>query len=522
MACAARALRWLNARHPAGAIRVNYKRAFQSHNLQPSQIGLFGNQQRRLGSNAGRFGSTVSIIDSPIFSGSFSTAETREIWSDARRTSLFLDFEAALAKVQAKLNIIPQKAADEIIKTCRSDFIDFDKLAEKTQLIGYPVLPVVQQLVQKVNQIEPKLGEWTHWGATTQDLTDTAVVLQLRDTLLLVESELDRITKALVTLCEKYKSTPMAARSNLQQAVPISFGFKMARLLATFRRHRDRLEELRPRLLILEFGGAAGTLATIPDQPEDSGLKSQDKAPLGLQCQKLLAEELGLAVPAIAWHTERDNFAEVANYLAILTGTCAKFATDLKLMMQSEVNEAMEPYVPHRGSSSTMPQKRNPIGSAYICAIASSVRTMAAGVTEGMVADHERSTGPWEIEWIMLPQICSLSHACLKHTAYLLEGLEVNLEGMAANLALSKGAIVSEAVMMGLGASIGRQYAHDKVYALCREAQAKDRPLIELLIEDKEIKESGVSKEELERLCDPARYLGLSEAMVDSVLGSIK
>jgi 3-carboxy-cis,cis-muconate cycloisomerase len=433
-----------------------------------------------------------------------------------------LDFEAALAKVQAKLDIIPQKAADEIVKTCSSDFIDFDELAKKTQLIGYPVLPVVQQLVKKVNEVEPKLGEWAHWGATTQDLTDTAVVLQLKETLILVEAELDRIMEALVAICRAHKSTPMAARSNLQQAVPMSFGFKMARLLATFQRHKVRLRELRPRLLVLEFGGAAGTLATIPDHTSDSTSKAKGTTPLGLQCQQLLAEELGLAVPAIAWHTERDNFAEVANYLAILTATCAKFATDLKLMMQSEVNEAMEPYVPHRGSSSTMPQKRNPIGSAYICSIASSVRTMASGMTEGIVADHERSTGPWEIEWIMLPQICSLSHACLKHTAYLLEGLEVNKEGMAANLALSKGAIVSEAVMMGLGKAMGRQYAHDKVYTLCRQAQTEDRPLVELLVEDEEIKASGVSDEELKRLCDPANYLGLSEVMVDSVLGSIK
>lgn len=365
----------------------------------------------------------------------------------------------------------------------------------------------------------PSHVRWAHWGATTQDLTDTAVVLQLRDTVKLVERLLDAILNALAKLCEKYKKTPMAGRSNLRQAVPMSFGFKMARLLATFGRHKQRLSELKPRLFVLQFGGAVGTLATIH---EGSSYKAHPAKPgdepLGLRCQKLLADELGLGVPEIAWHTERDNLAEVASFLAILTATCAKFATDLKLMMQDEINEAREPYVAHRGSSSTMPQKRNPIGSAYICAMASSVRTMSSGMVEAIVADHERSTGPWEIEWIVLPQICALSHACLKQTHYLLDGLEVDEEGMARNLALSKGAVVSEAVMMGLGKTIGRQYAHDLVYDLCRKAQLEDKSLLELLRADEGIKKAGLTDEELEKLCDPADYLGLSEAMVERVL----
>ena len=464
----------------------------------------------------------TTIIDSHIFGNSFSTPETKDIWSDRTRTDYYLKFEAALAKTQASLNIIPQKAADEIIKHCKLEELDFDEVRKKTELIGYPVLPIVQQVVSKVNAVEAKLGEWTHWGATTQDLTDTAVVLQLRDTFNVVEKSLDAIVNALVKLCTTYKLTPMAARSNLQQAVPISFGFKMARLLATFQRHKQRLLEMRPRLRVLEFSGAAGTLATIDERSSYAAPPPLGDTPLGLRCQELLALELGLGVPAIAWHTERDNFAEAANLLAMLTATCAKFATDLKLMMQSEVGEAREPYVAHRGSSSTMPQKRNPIGSAYICAMASSVRSMAGGMTEAIVADHERSTGPWEIEWIMLPQICTLSHACLKHTHYLLDGLEVDEEGMAQNLALSRGAVVSEAVMMGLGKTIGRQYAHDLVYDLCRKAQLEKRSLLELLLASDDIKKAGLPEDELHRLCDPANYLGLSEIMVDRVLASVQ
>ncbi|KAF2148458.1 L-Aspartase-like protein [Myriangium duriaei CBS 260.36] len=314
----------------------------------------------------------------------------------------------------------------------------------------------------------------------------------------------------------------MAARSNLQQAVPVSFGFKMARLLASFLRHRERIDELAKRVLIVEFGGAAGTLATISESTSYAVKPgAPDDEPLGLRCQALLAQELGLSVPLIAWHTERDNFAEVAGFFALLTATCAKFATDLKLMMQTEVGEVSEPFVHSRGSSSTMPQKRNPIGSAYICAMASSVRSMASSMVEAVVADHERSTGPWEIEWIMLPQICCLTHSTLTHTEYLIEGLEVSEDAMEKNLAITKGNIVSEAVMMGLGRALGRSFAHDLIYDLCRKAVQDDIRLVDLLLADEQIGKSKVTEDEIRRLCDPANYLGLSRTMVEKVLTQV-
>ncbi|KAK3106775.1 hypothetical protein LTR53_018096, partial [Teratosphaeriaceae sp. CCFEE 6253] len=241
----------------------------------------------------------TTVIDSAIFGNVFSTPEIAAIWSDKQRTAYFLQFEAALAIAQAKLAIIPQKAADEIVKHCDVEVLDFDELRRQTELIGYPVLPMVQQLVRKVNAVEDQLGEWAHWGTTTQDLTDTAMVLQLRDTIKLVEQSLDGIVTALQKLCEKHKATPMAARSNLQQAVPISFGFKMARLLACFLRHKARLTELKPRLLVVQFSGAAGTLATIASASSYNAPDFVDGVPLGLRCQELLAEELGLGVPEI-------------------------------------------------------------------------------------------------------------------------------------------------------------------------------------------------------------------------------
>ncbi|EIN12691.1 L-Aspartase-like protein [Punctularia strigosozonata HHB-11173 SS5] len=456
----------------------------------------------------------TSVADSVIFRTIFSTPESAQIWNDKRRTQYYLNFEAALARAQARLEIIPKHAAQAISERCSLELIDWVKLEEQTKLIGYPVLPVVKQLVTSVNEIEDGLGEWAHWGATTQDVTDTATVLQLRDTMELVSASLDQITSSLRVLCAKYRSTPMAGRSNLQQAVPISFGFKLARLLATFERHRTRLAELLPRLLVLDFSGAAGTLATLSPSGESD---------IALRCQHEVAVELGLGVPEIAWHTERDRIAECGGFFALVTGTCAKFATDLKLLMQNEVGEASEPYVPHRGSSSTMPQKRNPISSVYITAMASTVRQLSAALYDAMVEDHERSTGPWEIEWIVLPQICTLAHACLIQTRDVLDGLEVHEDAMRRNLDLTRGAICSEAVMMGLGPFLGRQVAHDLVYDLCHRSATEGRPLYELLLEDQKVYVNHrLSAEQLQKLCDPGRYLGSSERMVDRVLNGGK
>lgn len=485
--------------------------AWQTHNISKCHVS----PNFMLSSTECHIAKMTSVQDSLIFRNILSHPPTAEIWNDRTRTKYYLDFEAALAKAQARLSIIPQDAADAIVKVCFDvdTLIDWDLLRQQTEHIGYPVLGVVQQLVARVNERSPtgeKWGEWSHWGATTQDLTDTASVLQIRDTLNVIENFLNQIISALRDLSQKHKSTPMAGRSNLQQAVPISAGFKFARLLATFLRHKDRLGELRKRVLVLEFGGAAGTLATLSPGGSDD---------IGLRCQEELAKELGLDVPDTSWHTERDRIAEFGFFCTLVTGTCAKFALDLKLEMQTEVNEMREPYAPHRGSSSTMPQKRNPIGSVYVTATAATVRQLSAALSESMVGDHERATGPWEIEWIVLPQISTLTSACLRHTAENLQGLEVDEENMKRNLDISKGMIVSEAVMMGLGPTLGRQRAHDLVYDLCREASLTGKPLLELLDGNKDIE---LPRQELERLCSAQNYLGLSEQMTDKVLALCK
>jgi 3-carboxy-cis,cis-muconate cycloisomerase len=441
-----------------------------------------------------------TIIDSAIFGDIFSTPAMRRVWSDENRTAKYLQIESALAKVQGELGLIPAEAAAEIIRVCSIENIDMVKLKAQTERIGYPVLGVVSQ----INALcRDKLGEFCHWGATTQDITDTATVLQVREALEIVEADLIALGQGLAKLAREHRDTPMIGRSNLQQAVPVTFGYKMAGLLAAVQRHLERLAQLRPRALTGEFAGAAGTLASL-----ERG---------AMQTQEGLMRELGLAQPVIAWHTVRDSIAEVGTFLGLVGGTLGKLSMDVKLMMQTEVGEVYEPFAHGRGSSSTMPQKRNPISSCYIHAAISVVRQHAAAMLDAMVADHERSTGPWEIEWIVLPESFCLMAGALAQARAVVDGLEVDTQRMRANLDMTNGLVVSEAVMMGLAPYIGREYAHDLVYDICREALRANRPLLDLLAEHPQIN-PHVTREALARMCDPANYLGQSGLMVDRVL----
>ena len=445
----------------------------------------------------------ASIIDSSIFQGIFTTDAMRHVWSDENRTAKYVEIERALAIVQGRLGIIPQEAADEIVRHCRIENIDMARLRQQTERIGYPILGVVTQLNQLCRD---KLGEFVHWGATTQDITDTATVLQIREALELVDGELAAIAQAMGELAKAHRLTPVIGRSNLQQAIPVTFGYKIAGLLSAVLRHRERLAQLKERVLVGEFAGAAGTLASI-----ETG---------AMETQAGLCAELGLAQPVIAWHTIRDNIAETGALLGLIGGTLGKLSMDVKLMMQTEVGEVFEPYHHGRGSSSTMPQKRNPIASCYIHAAISVVRQHAAALMDAMVADHERSTGPWEIEWIVLPEAFCLIAGALKQSRAVVEGLEVDAGAMRRNIEMTGGLVMSEAVMMGLGPYIGREYAHDLVYDLCRESLAKKTPLLELLVANPEIARH-VDRAALERMLDPANYLGQSGVMVDRVLARL-
>lgn len=442
----------------------------------------------------------ASVVDSSVFGNLFSAGAMREVWSDRSRTRRYLDFERALATVQGRAGMIPPEAAAEIARCCDVDLIDMDKLRAQTERVGFPVVGLVSQLTALCRD---GLGEYAHWGATTQDVTDTATVLQIRDSLELVAADLAALSATLAELARRYRDTPVIGRTNMQQAIPVTFGFKMASILAGVERHRERLAQLRPRVLVCEFAGACGTLASIEGD--------------ALGAQAALAAELGLGNPDIGWHSVRDSIAEVGAFLALVGGSLGKIATDVRMMMQTEVGEVAEPFAPGRGSSSTMPHKRNPVSCAFIHASVSMVRHHAAALVEAMVGEHERSTGPWEIEWIALPEAFCLLSGALAHTRFVLDGLEVNEARMRENIDLTNGLVMAEAVMMGLAPHIGREVAHDLVYDLCREAIERREPLIERLAAHPEVSKH-LDRAALERLLDPASYLGQAGAMVDRVL----
>lgn len=389
-----------------------------------------------------------------------------------------------------------------VTQRVQSSPLDFDRLRLETEIVGYPILPLVRQLSAICGE---EAGRYVHWGATTQDIMDLASVLQMKEGLAIVERLLRDVISSLRALSERHRDTPMAGRTHLQHALPVTFGYKCAVWLSGFQRHLERLEQLRGRALLVQFGGAVGSLASL----------GQDDT--GIRVRKALAGELGLTEPPITWHVARDGVAEVANFLALLGGSMGKLALDIIVMSSNELGEVSEPFVPHRGASSTMPQKRNPISSEVILAASKILRSNAGLVLDGMVADFERASGPWHLEWVAVPESFVIAVGALSQTHFALSGLSVHTKQMLDNLYSTKGLIVAEAVMMGMAPHVGRQQAHDIVYEACRESIEKDQTLLECLL-PREAVTSKMSKERLSALCDPVNYLGASTRMVDDVL----
>jgi 3-carboxy-cis,cis-muconate cycloisomerase len=442
---------------------------------------------------------STTVLDSILFRDAFGTPGMRAVFSDRALIGRYIEVEIALARAEARCGVIPAEAADAIARCCDLDALDFDLLRHETDNVGYPILPLVHQLVKQCGES----GRWLHWGATTQDIMDCAVVLQVRDGLALIGEDITGLRKILADLAQKHRDTPMAGRTHLQQALPVTFGYKAAIWLAMLDRHAERLAQLAPRVLVGQFAGAAGTLASLGDK--------------GFAVQAALCEELKLGVPVATWHVARDGFAETVNFLGLVTGSLGKIALDLMIMASTEFAEVYEPFVPGRGASSTMPQKRNPISSELMLAAAKGVRQHAGLMLDAMIHDFERATGPWHAEWVAIPESFVLTAGALHQAKFALGGLVVDEARMAHNLGLSKGLIVAEAVMMHLAPFIGRQQAHDVVYAACRVVNDTGRALAEVLADDPEVSRH-FDRAALDRLTDPANYLGLAPAMVDRVL----
>lgn len=443
------------------------------------------------------FSSTV--VDSILFRDAFGTAAMRANFSDRALIQRYIDAEIALAKAEARVGVIPAAAAEVIAREARIERIDFDHMREETDIVGYPILPLVHQLVEMCGDA----GRYVHWGATTQDIMDTAVALQVRDALDMIEADIRALRGILADLALKHRDTPMAGRTHLQQALPVTFGYKVAIWLAMFDRHQQRLQELRPRVAVVEFAGAAGTLASLGDH--------------GFAVQQAMAEELGLGVPATTWHVARDGFAEAVNLLALITGSLGKIALDIMIMASTEFAEVYEPFVKGRGASSTMPQKRNPISSELMLAASKAVRQHAGLMVDAMVQDFERATGPWHAEWIAIPESFILTAGALNQARFALGGLIVDTDRMKVNLGISKGLIVAEAVMMGMAPFIGRQQAHDVVYDACRAVNEKGGTLADALAALPEVTRH-FDRATIDRLTDPSNYLGLAPQMVDRAI----
>jgi 3-carboxy-cis,cis-muconate cycloisomerase len=450
----------------------------------------------------------IGILDRTIFADMFGTAAMRDVFGEPAFLARCAEVEAALARAQARLGIVPAEAAAAISRAAAAvadnpETLDLARLKADTENVGYPILPLVRQLAEKAGEA----GRWLHWGATTQDIMDTAVVLQIRAGLALLEADLAAVREHLAGLARRYRDTAMAGRTHLQHALPVTFGYKAAVWLSALDRHAERLAQLRPRVLVAQFGGAAGTLASLGNGADI--VKSRTE----------LARELYLGDPSITWHVARDGIAETVQALALLGGSLAKIAYDLMLMSATEFGEAAEPFVSGRGSSSTMPQKRNPISCELILAAAKLLREQAGLMLDAMVTDFERATGPWHVEWAAVPAAFGYAAGALHQSRFVLGGLIVDPARMAKNLGMTHGLIVAEAVMMGLAPYTGRTEAHDLVYDACNQAIEEDRPLLDVLIETPAVA-GPLGRDKLRALTDPANYLGAAPAMVDQLLAS--
>ena len=441
-----------------------------------------------------------------LFDALFYSSRMLAVFSDESRLQRMLDFECALAAAEADLGLIPSEASRIIAETCKTEFLDLEDLRRGAALAGNLAIPLVKQLTKAVGGKSAEAAGVVHWSATSQDVLDTGFVLQMRVGLSIIDEQLHRLNAGLAAMAEREAKTPMPGRTWLQQAVPITFGWKAAGWLDAMLRHQTRLREARVRALTLQFGGAAGTLASLGAD----GLN-------GAAVTRRLADLLKLEHPDISWHTERDRFGEVAALLGLIMATLGKMARDVSLLMQTEVGELFEGAGEGRGGSSTMPQKRNPVACSAVLAAAVRVPGLVATVLSSMVQEHERGLGNWQAEWETLPEIFNLCAGGLEKMNEIITGLEVDGARMAANLEMTRGLIFAEAVSMAVAPQVGKPAAHTLVEEACRVAIAQQRHLRAVLLEDFNFTKL-IPEEQFQQLFDPSRYLGITRRSIDLVL----
>lgn len=448
----------------------------------------------------------MSTSLSPLLAPMLSSAAMRGVCDDAACLQHMLDFEAALARAEAAAGVIPAGAAEAIAKACKAELFDMASLAEAATRSGNLAIPLVKALTAKVAATDADAARYVHWGATSQDVIDTAAMLTLRAAIDALLADIDRAVAGFSKLARQHRDTPVVARTWLQHALPMPFGLKLAEYAAALHRSRARLRRLRHEALALQFGGAAGTLAALGDK--------------GMLVAEKLAQELKLPLPNAPWHAHRDRIAEAASVFAILAGTCGKIGRDMQLMMQTDVAEAFEPSGEGRGGSSTMPHKRNPVAAATAVAAAVMAPNLAATIFAAQVGEHERSAGPWHAEWPTLPMLQLVTSGALAAIVDIAEGMEVDVARMRLNLDATGGLIMAEAVTFALAEKIGKSEAHHLVEAASKKAAAGRQGLREVLALDPKIS-AHLSADRLTKLFAPMAYQGASQALIDRLLASL-
>lgn len=433
----------------------------------------------------------------------FRSEPLEHVFSDTECLASLLHFEAALARALAEVGLVSEPAARAIVSNCQAERFDQKAIRAGAALAGNIVIPVLRQLTALVARDDKEAAHFVHWGATSQDAIDTAVILQLRRAFELIDRDLRSLIDTLAALAETHRKTPHVARTWMQQALPTTFGFTVAGWLDALLRDRARLQELRARAFTLQFGGAVGTLAALGDH--------------GPAVAKALAADLRLALPAAPWHSHRDRFAEVATTLGLCSGTLAKIARDISLHSQTEVGELSEPAADGRGSSSTMPHKRNPLTCAIVLANGQRVPGLVSTMLGCMAQEQQRGLGSWHAEWETLPEIVRLTGGASFHLARMLPGLEVHTERMKQNLEATNGLIFAEAVTFALARQIGKSQAHGLVETACKKAVAEKRHL-QSVIEENPSVQAQLPAAELATIFDATKYLGSADLFIDNVL----
>ncbi|WP_347929140.1 3-carboxy-cis,cis-muconate cycloisomerase [Pseudomonas helvetica] len=438
-----------------------------------------------------------------LFDAYFTARNMREVFSDQGRVQAMLDFEAALARAEARVGLIPASAIAPIEAACRAEHYDFAALGEAIAIAGNSAIPLVKALGKQIAAHDQDAERYVHLGATSQDVMDTGLVLQVRQALHLIDSDLARLGEALAIQARHHVLTPLAGRTWLQHATPVTLGMKVAGWLGAVTRSRQRLHALKPRLLVLQFGGASGTLAALGEQ--------------AMPIAEALAQELQLTLPEQPWHTQRDRLVEFGAALGLIAGSLGKLGRDISLLMQTEAAEVFEPSAPGKGGSSTMPHKRNPVGAAVLIGAATRVPGLLSTLFSAMPQEHERSLGLWHAEWETLPEICCLVSGALQQALLITEGLEVDAERMAQNLDLTQGLVLAEAVSIVLAQRIGRDKAHHLLELCCKRAVAEQRHLRAVLGDEPQVT-AELSSAELDQLMNPAHYLGQAQTWVERAL----